>query len=131
MKEPVCTALLFADRVIIENNGKKGIIGTFSKIFAQSFPAQTSPWGIYAAATNIVGKHEFALTLSNIETNAVVVPISGTLQSQNPEEVLELTFNTAGVSFPTEGKYSLSFTIDGELLGSIILYVEQVKQPSS
>jgi hypothetical protein len=36
MKEPVCTALLFADRIIVENNGKKGIIGTFSRIFAPS-----------------------------------------------------------------------------------------------
>jgi len=129
MKEPVCIALLFADRVIIENNGKKGIIGTFSKIFAQSFPVQTAPWAIYAAATNIVGKHEFTLTLNNMETNQAILPITGQLQSQNPEEVLELTFNTAGVTFPSEGKYSLSFSIDGELLSSIILYVELLKQP--
>lgn len=84
--------------------------------------------GVYAAATNVVGKHEFALTLTNVETNQDVLPITGQLQSQNPEEVIELTFNTAGVTFPSEGKYSLSFTIDGELLSSIILYAEILKQ---
>lgn len=129
MKEPVCTALLFADRIIVENNGKKGIIGTFSRIFAPSFPVQTAPWGIYAAATNVVGKHQFALTLTNIESNQDILPITGELQSQNPEEVIELTFNTAGVTFPSAGKYSLSFTIDNELLSSIILYAEILKQP--
>lgn len=129
MKEPVCVALLFADRVIVENNGKKGIIGTFSKIFAHTFPVHSAPWGIYAAVTNVVGKHDFALTLSNMETNQDILPITGQLQSQNPEEVLELTFNTAGVTFPSEGKYALSFTIDNELLSSIILYVEVLKQP--
>lgn len=129
MKEPVCIALLFADRVIVENNGKKGIIGTFSKIFAHSFPVQTAPWGIYAAVTNVVGKHDFALTLSNVETDQDILPITGQIQSQNPEEVIELTFNTAGVTFPSEGKYSMSLSIDKELLSSIILYVEILKQP--
>lgn len=131
MKEPVCIALLFADRVIVENNGKKGIIGTFSKIFSPTFPVNSAPWGIYAAVTNIVGKHDFALTLTNMETDLDILPITGQLQSQNPEEVLELTFNTSGVTFPSVGKYSLSFTIDKELLSSIILYVELLTQPQS
>ena len=43
MKEPVCTALLFADRIIVENNGKKGIIGTFSRIFALPFQFKLHP----------------------------------------------------------------------------------------
>ena len=131
MKEPVCIALLFADRVIVENNGKKGIIGIFSKIFAQTFPVQTAPWGIYAAATNIVGKHDFALTLTNMETNQDILPITGQMQSQNPEELIELIFNTAGVTIPAPGKYSLAFTIDGELMSSIVLYAEVLKQPQS
>jgi hypothetical protein len=129
MKEPVCTALIFADRIIVENNGKKGVIGTFSRIFAPTFPVQTAPWGIYAAATNVVGKHQFALTLTNMESNEDILPINGELQSQNPEEVIELTFNTAGVTFPAAGKYSLSFTIDNELLSSIVLYAEIMKHP--
>lgn len=124
MKEPVCTALLFADRIIVENNGKKGIIGTFSKIYAPTFPVQTAPWGIYAAITNVVGKHDFALALTNIDTNQNILLIPGEMQSMNPEEVIELTFNTAGVGFPIPGKYSLSITVGGELLSSIILSAE-------
>ena len=78
-----------------------------------------------------MGKHDFALTLTNMETGLDILPITGQLQSQNPEEVLELTFNTSGVTFPSVGKYSLSFTIDKELLSSIILYVELLTQPQS
>ncbi|HMV43123.1 MAG TPA: hypothetical protein PK079_07415 [Leptospiraceae bacterium] len=127
MKEPVCTALLFADRVIVENNGKKGIIGTFNKIYAPMFPVQTAPWGIYAAITNVVGKHNFQVALNHMETNQNILLIPGEMQASNPDEVIELTFNTAGVGFPSEGKYSLSLTVGSELLSSIVLSVEVMK----
>ena len=126
MREPVCTALLFADKIIIENNGKKGIIGTFSRIQSQAFPVNSAPWGIYIAVTNVEGKHSFSVNLENMETNEIIFPIEGDLDSKNSEEIIELVFNTNGVLFPREGKYSLNFTIDKEVLSSTVLYVEKV-----
>lgn len=124
MTEPILLAILFADRIIIENNNKKGIIGTFDKFIAQAFPVTFPPWGIYVSLTNITGKLPFAITLLHLETNQIVLPINGELESASPEQTIELTFNLAGVVFPSPGRYNLSVELGGELLGSRVLYVE-------
>jgi len=128
MSEPVLVALLFADRVITENNNKKGIIGTFTRFFAPQFPVTFPPWAIYAAAANAPGEHDFALTLTHTETNQVALPINGKFQALNADEIVELTINIGNAIFPKDGKYSLTFHIDGELIGSRILFVELLKQ---
>jgi hypothetical protein len=132
MTEPILLAILFADRIIIENNNKKGIIGTFDKFISQSFPVTFPPWGIYVSLTNIKGKHSFAITLVHLETNKIVIPINGELESISPEQTIELTFNLAGVVFTSPGRYNLSVEVGGELLGSRVLYVETSNlQPNS
>ncbi|GBF52061.1 hypothetical protein LPTSP4_35990 [Leptospira ryugenii] len=128
MSEPVLLAMLFADRVITENNNKKGIIGTFDRFMSGTFPAIFPPWAIYTAFTNIVGKHNFALTLTYIEANQVILPINGEFDSVNAEGTVELSFNLGGLAFPKPGKYNLSLHIDGELIGSRALIVDQIKQ---
>ena len=74
--------------------------------------------------TNISGKHSFAITLLHLETNQIVLPINGEVESISPEQTIELTFNLAGVVFPSPGRYNLSVELGGELLGSRVLYVE-------
>lgn len=127
MTEPILLAILFADRIITENNNKKGIIGTFDKFISQSFPITFPPWAIYVSMTNITGKHPFALNLLHLETNQLVLPIQGELESIGPEQTIELTFNLGGILFPSPGRYNLSIELSGELLGSRVLYVESTE----
>lgn len=127
MNEPVCTALIFADRIIIENNGKKGIIGTFSKLYSQNFPVQSAPFAIYASVTNLYGKYNFQINLIHEETNESILPISGEIDSKSTEDMIELVFNLNTVLFNRDGKYSLILEINKELLASIFLYVEKMK----
>ncbi|ULQ59869.1 hypothetical protein K7I13_00490 [Brucepastera parasyntrophica] len=91
MAEPVLVGLLFADRIITENNGKKGIIGTFSVFSAKAFPVVFPPWSIYAAVTNLTGKHTFSINLVHDDTMQVILPINGELNAATPEDVVELT----------------------------------------
>jgi len=64
MAEPVLVALLFADRVIVEEkNKKKTIVGTFTRFYSDKFPVSFPPWYIYAAVTNISEDHSFSLNL--------------------------------------------------------------------
>ena len=130
MSEPVFVSLLFADRVIIENTNKKGIIGTFNRFVSPHFPVAFPPWAIYAALTNAAGKHDFALTLTHTENNQVVMPLNGEFECTSDEDVVELTFTVAGAFFPKPGKYSLTFHVDGELLGSRILLVDLAQDPA-
>ncbi len=125
LSEPVLVGLLFADRVIVENNGKRGIIGTFNVFHSQNFPAVFPPWYLYAAVTNLTGKHTFALTLVNEETQQVLIPFNGEFESPETDVVVELTPAMMNVAFPRAGSYLLNFSVDGELLGTRILYVRQ------
>ncbi|WP_411823248.1 DUF6941 family protein [Leptospira sp. 'Mane'] len=128
MAEPVLLSILFADRVITENNNKKGIIGTFDRFMSPSFPVIFPPWGIYVAITNLIGKHQFVLSLTVIDTDQVVLPIEGEFESANIDGVVELTLNLNGVSFPEPGRYNLSVLVDGELIGSRVLKVDLLEQ---
>ncbi len=124
MDEPVLVGLLFADKVITEQNGKKGIIGTFSIFNSKTFPVVFPPWHIYAGITNIQGKHEFAITLVKDDTQQVILPINGQFDSKEKEGVIELTFTVGGVVFPGKGSYSLTFSIDGNQVGARVLKVQ-------
>jgi len=127
VSEPVALALLFADRLITENTNKKGIIGTFDRFMSPSFPVVFPPWGLYVAVTNLEGRHGFTIELECIETGQIVLPIKGEIESPDTDNVVELTFNVAGIMFPTSGRYNLAFEIDGELVASRIIKVDLVQ----
>jgi hypothetical protein len=128
MGEPVLVALLFADRVIMEERThKKSIIGTFSRFYTDKFPTIFAPWFIYAAVTNIRGENSFSLNLVFNKAQQVIWPISGKFQLDNVLNVVELFYPVLGARFPEEGIYTLTFNIEGIPIGSRIL--EVLKHP--
>jgi hypothetical protein len=129
MAEPVLVGLLLADRIITEDNGKKGVIGTFSRFLAPSFPFAFPPWAIYAAVTNLEGQHEFSLNLAREDDGTVIMPLSGKLQAGSRLDVIEITPSINGLLFPSGGKYVLSFLIDDFPIGARIVFVEHRPQP--
>ncbi|EPG74359.1 hypothetical protein LEP1GSC058_2369 [Leptospira fainei serovar Hurstbridge str. BUT 6] len=131
--EPVLLALLFADRVITEDNGKRGIIGTFTKFFAQQFPVVFPPWGIYICVTNLTpGDHEFTLELEFADTSEKIMGVGGTIRVNNGAEPVEIGIPIPHAVFPREGRYILLLRIGGDIVGSRPLWVDQVPaQPPS
>jgi hypothetical protein len=127
MDEPVLVGLLFADKIITEDNGKKGIIGTFTRFYAHSFPASFPPWAIYAALTNVSGQHAFELTIIEDETNQVILPLSGKFDVKVKTDVVELIPTIMGAVFPRPGKYTLLFSVDSDQIGARTLLVEPAK----
>ncbi len=126
MSEPVLLALLFADRIITEDNNKKGIIGTFNRFMAHEFPVIFPPWGVYIALTNLSGKHIFELVLKNMDNEQIVLPVNGEFESRNQDEMIELPLNFAGIAFPGPGRHLLALSIDGDLVGTRMLSVEKI-----
>jgi len=127
MGEPALVGLLFADRIITEDNGKKGVIGTFNRFQSEKYPVAFPTWGIYAAVTNLEGPHEFALNLVADATNQVVLPIAGRFDVVAGTDVVELTPTIVGAVFPAPGKYTLTFHVDGMVIGARTLFVDQGK----
>lgn len=127
MPEPVFVALLIADRVITEDNQKKGIIGTFTQFTVRQVPAALPPWFIYAAVTNLAGEHSFSLNLLFDRSQQVIFSAGGKVSVDDPRRVVELVIQVPNVVFPDEGTYNISFHIDGDLIAARILDV--VKAP--
>jgi hypothetical protein len=129
MTEPVFVALLAADRVITEVNGKKGIIGTFTQFNTPQFPAVFPPWFVYAAVTNLVGPHSFSLKVVNDETQQPVFSADGQFKVDQAKKVVELVIPMVNVVFPVPGTYNLLFYIDDEQIGSRLLETAKVEAP--
>lgn len=124
MTEPILVGLLFADKLIEEKNGKKGIIGTFNTFHSARFPVIFPPWAIYAAATNLEGQHSFAINLVCEKTSQVIVNMNGEIQAKSALEVIEITPTIINALFPRAGNYDLTFLIDGKQIGTRLLKVD-------
>ena len=127
MDEPVLAGLLFADKIITEDNGKKAIIGTFTRFFAQAFPASFPPWAIYAAVTNVSGEHTFSLNLVEDESGQMILPLTGKFEVKQKSDIVELTPTIVGAVFPRPGKYTLLFLVDAEQIGARTLLIEPAR----
>ena len=51
--EVVLHAIVFADKAIEENNGKKGLIGIFQSFNFARFPTVAPTWYVYVAFGNV------------------------------------------------------------------------------
>ena len=122
--EPVLVALLFADRVLVEEgNLKKTIVGTFTQFYSEKFPAVFPPWFIYAAATNIEGEHSFSINLVLEKESQVILGINGKMNAEDRNKVNEFIFPIQRAIFPSPGTYALTFNIGGVQVGSRLLEV--------
>jgi len=128
MSEPVIIALLLADKVITENNGKKGLIGVFSKFLFPKFPIVSPPWFIYASVTNLRGHHDMSFNLVQTDSQAVIFSIGGSIDAKDPNAVIEIVFPVINVRFPREGNYILQFNIDGRQVSSRNIQVELISE---
>ena len=126
MGEPVFLALLTADRVIVEKNDKKGIIGTFNRLASPKFPARFPQWWIYASVANLVGTHSFTLFIAEDETGKRIFNAAGNVEIQDVSQVVELTIPVAKCTFPTAGSYTVLFELDGAQVGARILKVDRL-----
>ena len=120
--EYVVHALLTADRVIEENNGKKAIIGVFENVNAESFPSQAiPPWNIYASIANLSkGKHQIAINLVYDNSSGALFSMSGEIQVSEQGPCVEIVAPVA-VMFPGPGTYTVSLHIDGDIALSRVI----------
>ena len=131
MTEWVVHALLTADKVIEERNGKKAIIGVFDSINIDTFPSPgLPPWNIYAAIANLSDKeYKFAINITYDETNVAVFGVSGKLHIQDPSAPAEVVVPVS-VMFPGAGTYTVSLHINGNEALSRVIRVRTASEQS-
>jgi hypothetical protein len=122
MQDIQCLAVLSADRVWREDNGKIGMAGIFEHFNLTKFPAQVFPFFLYVRLSNVpAGKHE--LVTNVIEKNSKVVAASLTLNFETPEdqEILQLNYPVPPLVLPTPGEYGVNVSVNGVLLAEHII----------
>ena len=131
MREWVIHALLTADKVIEERNGKKAIIGVFDNVNIDTFPSHgIPPWHIYAAIANLSEEeHKFAINIVYDDTNQAIYGISGKLNIKDPILPVEIVAQVA-VMFPGAGTYTVSLHIDGEQALTRVIRVRAAPEQS-
>ncbi|MCX7026553.1 MAG: hypothetical protein NT061_03485 [Spirochaetes bacterium] len=131
MADPYLIALLFADRVIVENNDKKGIIGIFNQFNAPSFPAVFPPWANFISIGNVKGLHTFRLDLEPESEGQPIASFKGEINGNDNEGLADIMINHVATVFPHAGQYTLRLRVDERILCTRMLMVHQVSQTAA
>lgn len=121
-----CTASLMADRVIREDNGKRGIIGSFNTFNFTSFPIVAPPFFVYANLEDFSGPQEFSVTIAREGAELVVFSVGGEINPE-PAKEFEITVPAFGVSFPKPGISNLILRVGNNQYGSRKITVDLQK----
>ena len=124
-----CYAILFADKAITEDNGKKGLIGIFGGFNFPAFPAGVPFWFVYVALDHVPpGKHEFSVNLVRDEATQVVWASGGEIEiKEESHRHIEIVLPVVNCMFTKPGKHSLTINLDGFQIGSRILDINQLE----
>ena len=123
MFEMVVHALLCCDRIITEDNGKKGLIGVFHSFQFPSVPAASPPWFIYCAAGSVTrGTHDFSIGITHGQSSDEVFSRRGEIRIRREREDLELVVPVT-CTFKHFGVHLITVEIADELVASRILRV--------
>ena len=122
--EIVLHAIVFADKAIEENNGKKGLIGIFQSFNFARFPTVAPTWYVYVALGNVSkGRHDVTINVIHDDTGSVIVRSHGQVQVRTSAADVEVVFPMAGAAFRAPGVHWLTVTLDQTQVGSRVLHV--------
>jgi hypothetical protein len=123
-----CNVLLVADKVIREDNGKRGIIGAFNSFNIPQFPWIVPPFFIYANIEDFEGDQEFSVNIVREGSDFVIFSFGGELHSLVPEREAELLIPVVNLQVPKEGVYNLILKIAAYPYGSRRLIMNKATQ---
>lgn len=106
---PYALALIVCDQIYKDfATGKKSLLGMFSALTADSFPAMHPSFGLFIALTDGHGEVPIKLRLIDVdEEREPVFEIKGHANFSDPRAVIELSFQTPPIQFPAAGEYRL------------------------
>ncbi len=128
VQKPTLQALVLADQVYVDaRTGKKIIAGTFSGLWASSFPTSLgrTTWA-YVCLTEVQGTVPISLRYTDLASNEVLLgtkPI--TLQSDNPLASHELIVEVPPFPMPHAGTYVFEVYVAEESIGSLRITVAE------
>lgn len=116
-------ALLCCDRIITEDNGKKGLIGVFHSFQFPRVPIASPPWFIYCSVGSMTrGTHEFGIGITHGQSSDEVFARNGEIRIRREREDLELVVPVS-CTFENFGVHLITLEVAEETVASRILRV--------
>ena len=111
MNAPVAIALVICDSLYQDiPGGKPALIGLFSNITAQKFPAAHPRICVYVSVTEVMPNTQFRLDIVHSETDDPVATLKGPAPpNATPLQVFEMHFDLRNLVFPSAGTYYVRF----------------------
>jgi hypothetical protein len=124
--EGKCNAFLLADRVIREDNGKIGIIGSFNTLNLPQYPTTCPPFMIYANLEDFTGEQEFSINIIKDGAEVVIFSHGGEIQFRVENSEANLIIPVFGMQIPKDGTYKMILTIGGYQFASRRIIVNKI-----
>jgi hypothetical protein len=124
-----CNALLMADKVIREDNGKVGIIGSFNTLNLPIFPIMSPPFMIYANLEDFSGEQEFSINIVKDGSDLVILSQGGEIKFSGDET--DLIIPIMGLRIPKDGIYQMILNVGGYQYGSRRIIINKIPMPQT
>ena len=113
----ICVAMVVCDDVFRDNvTGKAILVGTFSTVNCQSFPALHPKLAVFFSITNGNGEYDLALSIEQETTGHSLITLRGPLTAEDPLGIADIDLHLQNVEFPEPGKYWIKLESDGEII---------------
>jgi len=120
-------AMLVCDTVIEDKRtNKKSLIGLFDNIFTSKLPCTHPRLNVFIVLTEGNGDYNCALKCVSEDTNKSLIELQGKIQSQNPQQKVEMNFEIIGLRFNDYGNYRFDFYCNDNLLISRKFLLKEV-----
>ncbi len=130
--KPSLTALLVCDMVIDDRStNKKSLIGTFTHIWAHSFPCVHHKMGVYFCLTDAEGQYDMVLRLVHSESDSLVVEAGLSAVIGDRLSISDFGINIPVVQFPAPGRYEIQLYANKEFLGRTEFRVTTLERAES
>jgi Family of unknown function (DUF6941) len=123
---PIVLGLTLCDYVIVEEGTRKvSLIGAFTSMAVEEFPAVSPPFSVYAALTDASGNVTIRLVVVRLDTDEEVYSFQGTAHFPDKLAAVGFYLHIQDCSFPVPGFYQFTLDVDGEWVAHRRLRVYQ------
>ncbi|MBI5778192.1 MAG: hypothetical protein HZA49_01890 [Planctomycetes bacterium] len=113
--KPIPLAMVICDGVIDDRlTGKKSVIGIFNNIAAAELPCRHQTLYVYCVLTEGIGQYDGALKCTHLQSNKVILNLTGPIKFPNPLATIEFIFDMKNIVFESEGMYVFELLCDSQ-----------------
>jgi hypothetical protein len=112
---PISPGLYLCDYVIVEENTRKvSLIGCFTRIRLEQFPAIPQPFSVFSTLTDGSGNARIRLALSQPNRDEIIYQREGSIHFPDKLTEVYVHFRVRECEFPEPGLYEFTLFVDNE-----------------